>query len=140
MKYPSIAILDLIGLVYDGSTLSKKGLGGSESAVILMSRELANIGFDVTVFNACNVDDAKPGVYDGVTYRPIESLTSYEKYDIMVVSRTVVPFVPENQYKNLMVQPDTHVSCLRVSARMQSTRYFGCMIHSVMETMLLKVL
>lgn len=99
MKYPSIAILDLIGLVYDGSTLSKKGLGGSESAVILMSRELANIGFDVTVFNACNVDEAKPGVYDGVTYRPIESLTSYEKYDVMIVSRTVVPFVPEERYE-----------------------------------------
>ena len=99
MKYPSIAILDLIGLVYDGSTLSKKGLGGSESAVILMSRELANVGFDVTVFNACNVDDAKPGVYDGVTYRPIESLTSNENYDIMVVSRTVVPFVPEHEYE-----------------------------------------
>lgn len=99
MKYPSIAILDLIGLVYDGSTLSKKGLGGSESAVILMSRELANVGFDVTVFNACNVDDAKPGVYDGVTYRPIESLTSNENYDIMIVSRTVVPFVPEHEYE-----------------------------------------
>lgn len=99
MKYPSIAILDLIGLVYDGSTLSKKGLGGSESAVILMSRELANIGFDVTVFNACNVDDAKPGVYDGVTYRPVESLTSYEKYDVMIVSRTIVPFVPEERYE-----------------------------------------
>jgi GT2 family glycosyltransferase/glycosyltransferase involved in cell wall biosynthesis len=99
MKNPSIAILDLIGLVYDGSTLSKKGLGGSESAVILMSRELANIGFDVTVFNACDVDDAKSGVYDGVTYRPIESLTTNENYDIMVVSRTVVPFVPEEMYE-----------------------------------------
>ena len=100
MKYPSIAILDLIGLVYDGSTLSKKGLGGSESAVILMSKELASIGFDVTVFNACNIDDAKAGVYAGVTYRPVESIRPDENFDIMIASRTVVPFVPEHYYES----------------------------------------
>ena len=99
MKYPSIAILDLIGLVYDGTTLSKKGLGGSESAVILMSKELAKLGFPVTVFNACDVDDAKSGVYDGVTYRPVESIKQNDQFDIMIVSRTVVPFVPEHYYE-----------------------------------------
>jgi glycosyltransferase involved in cell wall biosynthesis len=99
MKYPSIAILDLIGLVYDGTTLSKKGLGGSESAVILMSKELANLGFPVTVFNACDVDDAKSGVYDGVSYRPVESIKQTEKFDIVIASRTVVPFVPEHYYE-----------------------------------------
>lgn len=99
MKYPSIAILDLIGLVYDGTTLSKKGLGGSESAVILISKELANLGFPVTVFNACDVDDAKSGIYDGVTYRPVESIRQDEKFDIVIASRTVVPFVPENYYE-----------------------------------------
>ena len=31
-----IAIIDLLGLTYDGNTLSKRGLGGSESAVILI--------------------------------------------------------------------------------------------------------
>ena len=41
----SVAIVDTIGLVYDGTTLQKRGLGGSESAVILMSRELAKLGF-----------------------------------------------------------------------------------------------
>ena len=62
MKYPSIAILDLIGLVYDGDTLSKRGLGGSESAVILISKELAKLGFPITVFNACQDDDSRPGI------------------------------------------------------------------------------
>jgi glycosyltransferase involved in cell wall biosynthesis len=98
MKYPSIAILDLIGLVYDGTTLSKKGLGGSESAVILISKELANLGFPVTVFNACDVDDAKSGIYDGVQYRPVESIKPNENFDIVIASRTVVPFVPEHYY------------------------------------------
>ena len=35
----SIAIIDIIGLTYDGDTLNKRGLGGSESAVILLARE-----------------------------------------------------------------------------------------------------
>ena len=37
-----IAICDKIGLCYDGDTLKKSGLGGSESAVILMSKEFRN--------------------------------------------------------------------------------------------------
>jgi len=98
MSLPSIAILDLIGLVYDGSTLSKKGLGGSESAVILMAKELAALGFPTTVFNACNYDDAQPGVYDGVTYRPVDSIKQEEQFDILISSRTVIPFVPEEGY------------------------------------------
>ena len=56
MNIPSICFLDLIGLVYDGNTLKNRGLGGSESATILVARELAAIGFPVTVFNTCNID------------------------------------------------------------------------------------
>ena len=49
----SIAIIDIIGLTYDGDTLNKRGLGGSESAVILLAKELAKKNFKVTVFNNC---------------------------------------------------------------------------------------
>ena len=98
MNLPSIAILDLIGLVYDGNTLNNRGLGGSESAVILMARELSKLGFPITVFNACAEDDARPGIYDGVTYRPVQSINSKDEFDILISSRTVVPFVPEQMY------------------------------------------
>lgn len=98
MPLPSIAILDLIGLVYDGNTLKNRGLGGSESAVILISRELSKLGFPITVFNACGEDDSKPGIYDGVNYRHIHSITSNDKFDIVISSRTVVPFIPEHYY------------------------------------------
>ena len=37
----SVAIIDIIGLTYDGNTLNKRGLGGSESAVILLAKELS---------------------------------------------------------------------------------------------------
>jgi hypothetical protein len=60
-----IAIIDTLGLTYDGSTLEKRGLGGSESAVILMSKELVKIGFDVTVFNDCTSDESNPVYYSG---------------------------------------------------------------------------
>jgi FkbM family methyltransferase len=96
----SVAIIDVIGLTYDGSTLSKRGLGGSESAVILQSRELARLGFDVTVFNNCVDSHATPGVYDGVRYVDLSELhkPNYYKADIVISSRTVIPFLPEQHW------------------------------------------
>lgn len=91
----SIAIIDIIGLTYDGTTLSKRGLGGSESAVILISKELAKLGFDVTVFNNCIDSEAKPGIYDGVKYidhTELDKPNDY-KFDVVISSRTVVPFL-----------------------------------------------
>ena len=122
MTLPSIAFLDLIGLVYDGSTLSKKGLGGSESAVILISRELAKLGFPVTVFNACGFDDGKPGVYAGVTYRPVSSIKPSDIFDIVISSRTVVPFVPEHYYeayKNATMYPCDIFTNIRKNAKLK---------------------
>ena len=63
-----IAIIDLLGLTYDGTTLEKRGLGGSESAVILMSKELAALGFSVTVYNNCIDSEAQPGIYNDVKF------------------------------------------------------------------------
>jgi FkbM family methyltransferase len=95
----SIAIIDTIGLVYDGSTLSKRGLGGSESAVILISKQLAAIGFDVTVYNNCEDSHAKPGIYNGVEFKPIKYCRD-ATHDIVISSRTVVPLCPEQYFKN----------------------------------------
>ena len=90
-----IAFIDPCGLCYDGNTLSKRGLGGSESAVILCSRELAKLGFEVTVFNSCNHDDAEPGYYDGVWYRPLQEIeTTTDSYDVLIGSRSVAIFAP----------------------------------------------
>jgi hypothetical protein len=84
MKKITLCIIDCIGLSYDGTTLSKKGLGGSESAVILMAKELQKIGFEVTVFNNCQSSDTKPGIYDNVTYRQISSITDSDVFEIMI--------------------------------------------------------
>jgi hypothetical protein len=95
----NLAIVDIPGMSYDGGTLNRRGLGGSESAVILVAKELQTLGFNVTVFNGCNEDDSTPGVYDGVTYRPISDIEHDPcNYDVVVSSRTIMPFVTEPFY------------------------------------------
>ena len=94
-----IAFVDIVGMAYDGDTLNRKGLGGSESAVILISRELAKMGFSVTVFNACDEDDCKPGVYDGVNYVPVYNIgLQDDNFDVVISSRVVTPFITPNWY------------------------------------------
>lgn len=89
-----IAIIDILGLCYDGETLNKRGLGGSESAVISIARNLQKIGFDVTVFNSCEGEkDTSPGNYLGVEYIDIRHIEKYDGYDIVISSRSVAPFV-----------------------------------------------
>lgn len=90
-----IALIDKLGLCYDGDTLSKQGLGGSESAVILMAKNLQQIGFSVTVFNNCkDGEKSKPGIYDDVRYIDnTDAELHNELYDVVIVSRTVMPFV-----------------------------------------------
>lgn len=97
----NIAIIDIIGIPYDGTTVFKQGLGGSESAVTLIARELVQLGFDVTVFNNCEIDHAQPGIYDAVKYRPLRYLSGDHDFDIVISSRTVIPFTDPKDYHRL---------------------------------------
>ena len=118
MKKQKVAIVDVIGLTYDPTTLQKYGLGGSESAVIYMAQELHNVGFDVTVFNNCIDSRATPGIYDGVEYVDLSVLHNPNNYtcDIMVTSRTVIPYLPE-QYWNVFNYPAAPFQQLKKSAK-----------------------
>ena len=104
MKKLKIAFIDILGLTYDPTTLEKFGLGGSESAIIYMAKELQTFGFEVTVFNNCIDSRAKEGVYDGVKYIDISRLNTPNDYtcDIMIGSRSVKPFLPDQpQFEQL---------------------------------------
>lgn len=90
-----IAFIDTLGLTYDGSTLEKRGLGGSESAVIRMAEELVKLGFDVNVFNDCESDDSSPGIYNGVTYLPLAKSASLYEVDVCIVSRSIKPIAED---------------------------------------------
>lgn len=65
-----------------------KGFGGSEEAVINLTRELAKLGWDVTVYNNCG---HKPLVDEGVTYRPSWDFNPRDKQDIVILWRIGKP-------------------------------------------------
>jgi glycosyltransferase involved in cell wall biosynthesis/2-polyprenyl-3-methyl-5-hydroxy-6-metoxy-1,4-benzoquinol methylase len=76
------------GLPFDGATLEHQALGGSETAVICLSRELAARGHRVRVF--CN--KPKAGVYGGVEYQDLAQLgpgLRSEPMDVFVAHRNV---------------------------------------------------
>lgn len=60
---------------FNPTTLKTRGLGGSESALIYITRELAKLGQKVLVFCNCDV----PGVYDGVEYLPVEEFVFFHE-------------------------------------------------------------
>jgi len=74
------------GLPFDGDTIHHRSLGGSESAVYYMARELQLLGYEVWVVNNCD----QPGTYDGVRYihkRDFGSLARQNGFDAFIVSR-----------------------------------------------------
>lgn len=116
----SIAIIDVLGLTYDGTTLNKRGLGGSESAVILMSRELSKLGFSVTVFNNCLDSQASEGIYDNVNYIDLSRLYQKNDYtfDVIISSRTLLPFVTEPYWGYFNPNP-MHFKKLKDNAKLK---------------------
>jgi glycosyltransferase involved in cell wall biosynthesis len=52
------------GIAFDGNTPAQRPLGGSESGIVYMARELAACGHTVSVYCECPA----PGMFDGVQY------------------------------------------------------------------------
>jgi hypothetical protein len=73
------------GLPFNGNTINETALGGSESAVIYMARELSKLDNDVTVY--CNCDN--PNIYNNVDYRTLAQFNNDEKSqpDVLIISR-----------------------------------------------------
>ncbi len=63
-----------------------KGIGGSEEAVINMSRELANQGWKVTVFGDPQEDE---GIYEGVKYSPYFMVNWNDNFNILISWRQI---------------------------------------------------
>jgi len=60
-----------------------KGMGGSEEAVVYLTRELAKIGWEVAVFN----DRDEEITVDGVTYKPWTLMNPYDEFDVFCAWR-----------------------------------------------------
>ena len=59
-----------------------KNMGGSEKAVVNLSKELVNLGHKVTVFG--NVEE---GTYDGVRYLNYRKFNYYDIFDVVILWR-----------------------------------------------------
>jgi glycosyltransferase involved in cell wall biosynthesis/2-polyprenyl-3-methyl-5-hydroxy-6-metoxy-1,4-benzoquinol methylase len=76
------------GLEFDGDTLKKKSIGGSETAVISLANSLHKLGHEITVYNRC----PQEGFYDGVEYINISRWDEFANCgyaDVAIVSRFV---------------------------------------------------
>jgi len=70
--------------VWNPDTAKKKGIGGSEEAVIWLSSLLQKRGWNVTVYASCGADEQ---VYDGVTWKPYWMWNYRDKQDVAVIWR-----------------------------------------------------
>ena len=80
------------GIVFDGSTPSKQPLGGSESSIIYMARELVRCGHQAVVYSNCS----NPGEFDGVTYRHYHEFFDHyvsAPWDAVISFRSFDPFL-----------------------------------------------
>lgn len=64
------------------------GIGGSEEAVINLSREFVKKGYKVTVFNTCG---ALAGNYNGVEYKPLTEFNPNDEFNIFISWRSPDP-------------------------------------------------
>ena len=81
-----------------------KGIGGSEEAVIYNSRELAKLGWKVTVY-ADPQEDA--GEYEGVIYRPYYDINWKDYFNVFISWRNIAVFdVPLRARKSYLWNHD----------------------------------
>jgi len=58
-----------------------KGIGGSEEAVIYLSKELSNLGYAVTVYNTCG---ELAGEYSGIEYKSFYEFNPNDEFNILI--------------------------------------------------------
>jgi glycosyltransferase involved in cell wall biosynthesis len=80
------------GIPFNGDTPSRQPLGGSESSIVYMARELARCGHAVEVYANC----PEPGLYGHVQYRHYHDFfSSYVSapWDVVISFRSFDPFL-----------------------------------------------
>ena len=99
-----ILVLARISNSFTGDTIYQKPLGGSESALFYITRELAAQGHEVSVFGNCE----KEGLFEGVNYKRFSTLKKTGDFsktygtDILISFRDLTAFLyPIHAKKNL---------------------------------------
>lgn len=81
-KHKSIVFFCPSDVVWGADTL-EEGMGGSEEAIVYLSRELAKLGWEVTIYNERD-EEYKDGE---VTYLPWTTLNTQDQFDVFVAWR-----------------------------------------------------
>lgn len=91
--------------VWNPEIFKKEGMGGSEEAVIYLSRELAKLGWNVTVYNNCGHKEVYESIpVEGadmytvsrfVTYKPFWEWNYRDKQDVTILWRSLKPLQAE---------------------------------------------
>ncbi|MFA6097562.1 MAG: tetratricopeptide repeat protein [Candidatus Paceibacterota bacterium] len=84
-------------------SLERGGIGGSETAIIHLSKRLAKLGWEVTVYNWC-ADRA--GVYDGVNYKNWWEFNKKDDFNVLIIWRT--PEMLDLDFKAKFIGVDMH--------------------------------
>jgi glycosyltransferase involved in cell wall biosynthesis len=84
-KDNEIAILCGPGFEQWGPESIETGIGGSEEAVIYLSKELTKLGWRVTVY----ANPKTPGIYDEVEYRIWHDLNPKDEFNVLVLWRSI---------------------------------------------------
>lgn len=83
---------------------TSKGIGGSEEAVIYLTKELAKLGWKVTVYADPREEE---GEYDGVSYVPYYKVNWQDQFNIFISWRQVGMFdMPVNAKKTYLWNHD----------------------------------
>ena len=85
-------VMAVAGMSFDGNTDRERGLGGSETAAIQLSRELVKRGHRMTVFSNL---PGQPGKFDGVSYIPLSEWSKYvgsASHDVAIIQREPMAF------------------------------------------------
>ena len=83
------------GIVFDGDTPKQRPLGGVESSIVNLTRELAARGHQVMVRNMCE----RAGVIDGVDWAPLKDGLP-ETADLYIANRgdKLIPLLPKAKH------------------------------------------
>lgn len=72
------------GEVWNPETAKIKGIGGSEEAVIWLSKLLVKRGWNVEVYANCGTEEK---IYDGVHWKPFWTWNTRDKQDVVIIWR-----------------------------------------------------
>jgi len=84
-------------------TAEEEGIGGSEEAVINLTKQWADMGYNVTVYNSCGHKEKE---FDGVTYKPYWTYNPRDKQDVTILWRQ--PGYAQSELNSEKVYLDMH--------------------------------